>query len=123
MSKDDFDVSVKLLGFSRQLRRLLVGDSFDYSAAQVLAKLISATVESRSPIYGRVAAASTSLNAALSPSSGLGLVPIWSQLRNEKAVELGPSAINCLEHALQEPDDRKSRSCFYLHYFLMTFFS
>ncbi|KAL4081238.1 P-loop containing nucleoside triphosphate hydrolase protein [Scleroderma citrinum] len=107
---DDFNISVKLLAFSRQLQRMLARDSFDYSAAQVLTKLISTAVESCSPIYGHVAAASNALNGAISPSSGLGLIPIWSRLHNSRAVEFGPSFISCLEHDLQHPrlDGQKS---------------
>jgi len=124
MFKDDFDVSVKLLGFSRQLRRVLASDDFDYSAAQVLTELISTAVESRSTIYGHVTAASTALNAAISPSSGLGLVPIWARLRNDRAVELGSSVISCLEHGLQDPqcDGQKCRSWHNLSHFPLTNF-
>lgn len=91
---------------------MLAGDNFDYSAAQVLTQLISTAVESRSPIYGHVTTASTALNATISPSSGLGLVPIWARLRNVRAVELGRSVISYLENGLQDPqsDGQKCRS-------------
>ncbi|KAI6030422.1 midasin [Pisolithus orientalis] len=97
----DFSISVKLLGLSRRLRRVLTEDVFDYSTAQVLAKSISTALENHSHIYDRVASASTAFDSAVSSSSGLGLIAIWSRLRNDKMIELGPLAIRQLEYDLQ----------------------
>lgn len=98
---EDLSVSVKLLGLSRRLRRVLTGDVFDYSTAQVLAKSFSTTLGNHSHIYDRVASVSTTFHTAVSPSSGLGLMAVWSQLRNDRMIELGPLAIRQLEYDLQ----------------------
>ncbi|KIO05359.1 hypothetical protein M404DRAFT_999966 [Pisolithus tinctorius Marx 270] len=98
---EDFSISVKLLGLSRRLRRVLTEDVFDYSTAQVLAKSISTALENHSHIYDRVASASTAFDSAVSSSSGLGLIAIWSRLRNDRMIELGPLAIRQLEYDLQ----------------------
>ncbi|KAG6332473.1 hypothetical protein ID866_6614 [Astraeus odoratus] len=99
--REDFDISVKLLGCSRRLRRVLLGDCFDYSTAQVLTREISAILENSSPIYGHIVAASAALNAAVSSSSGLGLVEIWSRLRTERTAEFDPGIIRQLESNVQ----------------------
>ncbi|KAI5981722.1 midasin [Pisolithus albus] len=88
---EDLSISVKLLGLSRRLRRVLTGNVFDYSTAQVLAKSIATALENHSRTYDRVASASTIFLTAVSPSSGLGLMMI----------ELGPLAIRQLEYDLQ----------------------
>ncbi|KAI6098131.1 midasin [Pisolithus sp. B1] len=98
---EDFSISVKLLGLSRRLRRVLTGDVFDYSTAQVLARSISTALENHSHTYDRVASASTIFDTAISSSSGLGLMAVWSQLRNDGMIELGPLAIHQLEYDLQ----------------------
>ncbi|KIJ64401.1 hypothetical protein HYDPIDRAFT_132220 [Hydnomerulius pinastri MD-312] len=88
----DFDVSAKLLSLSRQLRQVLVNNTFDHSFAQVLSKLVSKTLENHSPTFNRLASASTTLDKAISPTSGLGLVEMWSQLRSAR-----PAEITCME--------------------------
>ncbi|KAI6151423.1 midasin [Pisolithus thermaeus] len=98
---EDFSISVKLLGLARRLRRVLTGDVFDYSTAQVLARSISTVLENHPHTYDRVASASTIFDTAISSSSGLGLMAIWSELRNDRMIELGPLTIHQLEYDLQ----------------------
>ncbi|KIK92495.1 hypothetical protein PAXRUDRAFT_571192 [Paxillus rubicundulus Ve08.2h10] len=92
----DFDTSAKLLRLSGQLRQVLAHKNFDHSYAQVLSKLISTTLENHSPTYDRLASASTILEKAISPSSGLGLVEMWSHLRTVRFFEIAPMEIRLL---------------------------
>ncbi|KAI6016225.1 hypothetical protein EDC04DRAFT_2881627 [Pisolithus marmoratus] len=99
--KEDVRTSVKLLGLARRLCHVLTGDVFDYSTAYVLAKSISTALENYSHIYDHVASASTAFNTAISSSSGLGLMAVWSHLRNDRMMELGPLAVRHFESDLQ----------------------
>ncbi|KAF8843352.1 P-loop containing nucleoside triphosphate hydrolase protein [Paxillus ammoniavirescens] len=92
----DFNTSATLLRLSGQLRQVLAHKNFDHSYAQVLSKLISKTLENHSPMHDRLASASTTLEKAISPSSGLGLVEMWSHLRPVRPTEITPMEIRLL---------------------------
>ncbi|KAF9220907.1 hypothetical protein BS17DRAFT_290054 [Gyrodon lividus] len=111
----DYNTSAKLLSLSRQLRQVLAHKNFDHSYAQVLSKLISKTLETHSPTYDRLSSASTILEKAISPSSGLGLVEMWSQLRTVRPAEIPCKEIRLLACApVQASELGLSRSCFQL---------
>ena len=84
----DYSTSANLLSISRKLRQVLAQKDFDYSYAQVLSRLISKALDNHSPAYQCLAHASTVLEDVISPSSGLGLVDMWSQLRIVRPAEI-----------------------------------
>ncbi|KAH0831978.1 midasin [Lanmaoa asiatica] len=110
--QSDYSTSANLLSISRKLRQALAQKDFDYSYAQILSKLISKALDNCSPAYQRLAYASAILEKAISPSSGLGLVDMWSQLRVVRPTEITSVDIRllaCLPIEVLEPVSRREQ--------------
>ncbi|KAF9242636.1 midasin nuclear AAA ATPase [Melanogaster broomeanus] len=109
---EDFKTSAKLLSLSGQLRQVLAHKNFDHSYAQVLSKLISKNLDDHSSTYDRLSSASAILEKAVSPSSGLGLVEMWSQLRTVRPAEITSVEIRllaCTRIQASEPVSRRKQ--------------
>ncbi|KAH7885416.1 midasin [Phlebopus sp. FC_14] len=99
ISLQDLNGSLDLLSLSRGIRKTLASEIFDHSSVYVLSKQISKVLDNHSTAYDRIASASSILTRAISPSSGLGLMEIWSQLRLVRPTELSSIEIRQLGHA------------------------
>jgi midasin len=67
-----------LLGHARHLRKAVINSSFDFSAVQAISRWILDDLEDCSPSFLQLAAQAQALSDAVSLSSGLGLIEIWS---------------------------------------------
>ncbi|KAG6377007.1 hypothetical protein JVT61DRAFT_1050 [Boletus reticuloceps] len=108
----DFSTSANLLSISRKLRQVLSQKDFDYSYIQVLSRLISKALVNYSPSYQHLAHASIVLEAAISPSFGLGLVDMWSKLRVIRPTEITSVDIRllaCLPAEIPSPVSRREQ--------------
>ncbi|KAF8443019.1 hypothetical protein L210DRAFT_3759383 [Boletus edulis BED1] len=110
--QSDFSTSANLLSISRKLRQVLSQKDIDYSYIQVLSRLISKAIVNYSPSHQHLAHASIVLEAAISPSSGLGLVDMWSKLRIIRPTEITSVDIRlltCLPAEISEPVSRREQ--------------
>ncbi|KAG9315861.1 midasin [Chiua virens] len=94
--QSNYTTSANLLNISGKLRQVLAQKDFDYSCVQVLSKLISKALDSHPPVFRRLSHLSATLENAISPSSGLGLVEMWSQLRVVRPAEITSVEIKLL---------------------------
>lgn len=68
--------------------------------------MMSKALVNHSPAYQRLGRASATLESAISPSSGLGLVDMWSQLRMDRPNEIASVDIRlltCLPTEVSKP--------------------
>jgi midasin len=91
-------LAVKLLGYSRLLRKIAGSNSFDYSVAQVTSKWIAESIQGATdfvaledPVQG--------LRDAVSLSSGLGITEIWSTLSVQRPFCPSAAELRSLESA------------------------
>ncbi|KAG2155783.1 uncharacterized protein EDB93DRAFT_1101572 [Suillus bovinus] len=95
----DLELILKLLGISRQLRRSGTGPHIDYSSIQAYSRSIIAALQSRSPVFERLASISAALDVTVSPTTGLGLTEIWTHLFAPTTIKVSLPEIRSLEHA------------------------
>ncbi|KAG0703770.1 P-loop containing nucleoside triphosphate hydrolase protein [Suillus ampliporus] len=99
----DLERALKLLSISRQLRRAGTGTYVDCSSIQACSTSIIAALQPRSPAFDRLASISAVLDAAVSPTSGLGLTEMWTHLFAPKTIVISLPEIRSLEYAAGQP--------------------
>lgn len=105
----DLDLALKMLGYSRLLKRIATGDSFDYSVAQVTSEWIAEAIQGCSPHFTSLADSISGLKDAVALSFGLGITEIWSTLLIQTPPCSVTTALSSLDSAacqnLHPPDN------------------
>ncbi|RDB14764.1 Midasin [Hypsizygus marmoreus] len=89
----DLAIASNLLNYSRYLHKALGAGSIDFSALQAICRWIAEAIENSSSSFDTVATQMRGLHDAVSLSSGLGMIEIWSNLFVER-----PPTISGLEN-------------------------
>ncbi|KDQ25963.1 hypothetical protein PLEOSDRAFT_1045779, partial [Pleurotus ostreatus PC15] len=76
----DAEAPVQLLRHAMRLRKIMQQSFFDHSAAQATVTWMMKVLLSRSPRFQALSEVIRNVNKKLSPSSGLGIMEIWSSL-------------------------------------------
>ena len=83
----DLELALKLLQYTRHMRRATSSTSFDYSAVQAISRWIAEALQECSQVFLHVVGHAGALEDAVRLSSGLGLTEIWSALLLDRPLQ------------------------------------
>ncbi|OBZ68834.1 Midasin [Grifola frondosa] len=114
VAKSGIDILLKLVSFGRCLQKAATSHSFDFSVVQVVLRWILEALCDRSDEFGSIEVHAEALHAAVSLTSGLGLVELWSSISPSNSREGSAGEVVRLEkiaYDLQRSHDpQNSRS-------------
>ncbi|KAG6810904.1 hypothetical protein H0H92_009865 [Tricholoma furcatifolium] len=94
----NLQLSTMLLSYSRYLRKILMGPTFDFSAIQAACRWVADALEDSPSVFSTAKTCARALQKTISLSSGLGLNDIWSTLFVDRPLAAFVPALDDIEN-------------------------